>query len=229
MSASASRSSSSQAALPPWVKELLTSVPATSTCIVAVSRGDFVVKVYPATPHHAPLQQDQKRKAHQPRRAQREGAEPQARSTNARRLRSANRAKDHAALRRSRRLHLQMLLHRHLWRMTGWQRMQMIWTEWSRTTAPPLPLPAPPQPRPLPIVDPTAFPALPSAPAVASAGLRKREASDNPRPSPKTALVALEQPSSGPWTRMTKPRRLRGFYLPASTSPSPPSSSTTTT
>ena len=40
----------------------------------------------------------------------------------------------------------------------------------------------------------------------------------------QTALVALEQPSSGPWTRVTKPRRLRGFYLPASTSPSPPSS-----
>ena len=130
----------------------------------------------------------------------------------ARRLRSANRAKAHAACRRSRRLHLQMLLHRYLWRTTGWQRMQMVWTEWSRTTAPPLPLPALPKPRPLPIVDPTAFPALPSALAVASAGLRKREVSDNPRPSPKTALVALEQPSPGPWTRMTKPRKLGGFY-----------------
>ena len=229
MVASASRSATCPAALPCWVKELLALVPETFTCVVSVSLGEFVVKVHPATPHHAPLQPDQQRKAHPPRRAQREGGEPQSRSMNARRLRSANRAKDHVALRRSRRLHLQELLHRHLWRMTGWQRMQAVWTEWSRTTAPPLPLPALPQPRPLPIVDPTAFPALPSAPAVASAGLRKREVSDNPRPSPKTALVALEQPSPGPWTRMTKPRRLRGFYLPASTSPSPPSSSTMTT
>merc|ERR1712185_783224 len=108
----------------------------------------------------------------------------------ARRLRSANRAKAHAARRRSSRLHLQQLLHRHLWRMRGWQRMQAVWTEWSRTTAPPPPLPAPPQPRPLPIVDPTAFPALPSAPAVASAGLRQPPPlpQDHPR-RPRTTLL----------------------------------------
>ena len=165
MASSALPSSSSPAALPRWVKEMLVLVPKTSTCVVSVSRGEFVVKVQPATPRHAPLHQDQQRKAHPPQRDQREGGEPQTRSVNARRLRSAQRAKKHAASRRSNRLHLQQLLHRHLWRVRGWQRMQQVWTEWGRTTAPPPPLPAPPQPRPLPIVDPASFPALSSAPA----------------------------------------------------------------
>ena len=94
------------------------------------------------------------------RRARREGSEPQPRSMNARRLRSANRAEEHAARRRSRRLHLQELIHRHLWRVRGWQRMQNVWTEWGRSAALPLPPPAPPQTRPLQIVDPKAFPVL---------------------------------------------------------------------
>ena len=224
MAASASRSSSSQAALPPWVKELLTSVPATSTCIVAVSRGDFVVKVYPATPHHAPLQQDQQRKAHQPahqpRRAAREGGQ-QTRAQNARQLRSALRAKEHAAKRRSSRLRLQGLLHRHLWRQHGWQRVQDVWVEWSRGTAPPLPVPAPPPSRPLPIVDLTAFPALPPAPAKAPANLRKREVADNPPlapPKTATALVSVTQPVSA-WATVKKPRTLRGYYHEAAAAP----------
>ena len=120
------------------------------------------------------------------------------RSMNARRLRSAQSistreeaVKHAAASRRSSRLHLQQLLHRHVWRMRGWQRMQEVWTEWSLETALPLPTPAPPQPRPLPIIDPAAFPALPSAPAqAASAGLaqdiRKREVAANPPNPPKS-------------------------------------------
>jgi len=190
----------------------------TSTCVVAVSRGDFVVKVHPATVQRASLQSDQQgtahQPAHQPRRARRGGGEPESRSLSARRLRSANRAKAHAARRRSSRLHLQQLLHRHVWRVRGWQRMQDVWTEWSRETALPLPTPAPPQPRPLPIIDPAAFPALPSAPAqAASAGLarRKREVAASPPTPPKTALLSLEQPPS-PWTEVKKPRKLVGFY-----------------
>ena len=157
MVASASRSATCPAALPCWVKELLALVPETSTCVVSVSLGEFVVKVHPATPRHAPLQPDQQRKAHPPRRAQREGGEPQSRSMNAHRLRSAHRAEEHAARRRSRRLHLQRLLHRHVWRVRGWQRMQNVWKEWNRSAAVPLPPPAPPQTRPLQIVDPTAL------------------------------------------------------------------------
>ena len=107
---------------------------------------------------------------HPPRRARREGSEPPPRSMNARRLRSATRAKEHAARRHSRCLRLQQLLHRHLWRVRGWQWMQTVWMEWGRSAALPLLPPAPPQTRPLQIVDRGAFPALPLALTKASAG-----------------------------------------------------------
>jgi len=209
MASSALPSSSSPAALPRWVKEMLVLVPKTSTCVVSVSRGEFVVKVQPATPRHAPLHQDQQRKAHPPQRDQREGGEPQTRSVNARRLRSAQRAKKHAASRRSNRLHLQQLLHRHLWRVRGWQRMQQVWTEWGRTTAPPPPLPAPPQPRPLLIVDPTSFPALSSAPApmeiVSTRGTRKRGKDPPPPSTPAASTTQLVPLRVHPvWTKRHK-------------------------
>ena len=153
MAASASPSSPCPGALPRWVRDMLGLVPKTSTCVVSVSQGEFVVKVHPATPlRHAPLQPHQQSAAVSTRRAAREGGQ-QTRARNARQLRSASRAKEHAAKRRSSRLHLQGLLHRHLWRQRGWQRMQDVWVEWSRGTAPPLPPPAPPPSRPLPIVD----------------------------------------------------------------------------
>jgi len=213
MAASASSSSSRPAALPCWVKELLALVPKTSTCVVAVSRGDFVVKVHPATVQRAPLQSGQQgtahQPAHQPRRARREGGEPESRSMSARRLRSANRAKAHAASRRSNRLHLQQLLHRHLWRVRGWQRMQQVWTEWGRTTAPPPPLPAPPQPRPLPIVDPASFPALSSAPApmeiVSTRATRKRGKDPPPPSTPAASTTQLVPLHVHPvWTKRHK-------------------------
>ena len=219
MPASASRSATSQAALPPWVKEMLTLVPKTSTCVVSVSQGEFVVKVHAATPlRHAPLQPHQQSAAVSPRRAAREGGQ-QTRAQNARQLRSARRAKEHAAKRRSSRLRLQGLLHRHLWRQHGWQRVQDVWVEWSRGTAPPLPVPAPPPSRPLPIVDLTAFPALPPAPAKAPANLRKREVADNPPlapPKTATALVSITQPLSA-WATAKKSRKLTGFYHEAAT------------
>jgi len=60
---------------------------------------------------------------------------------------------------------------------------------------------------------------LPRAPVSAGNGLRRppqTRGRGHPLPPPKTALplVTLEQPSS-PWTRVTKPRKLKGFYLPA--------------
>jgi len=212
MPASASRSSSCPAALPCWVKELLTLVPETSTCVVSVSRGQFVVKVRTTDKKwlkpHQPQGAD-----HPPQRVPRgEDQLPGTCNKNARKRRSDERARRHAAKRHCSLLRLQGLLHRHLWQRRGWQRMQDVWTAWSRKTALPPPAPAPPLTRPLQIVDPRAFPALPTAPA--SIGLRKREVSGSPPPaSPTTALVSLGQPSS-PWTRVMKPRQLRGFYPP---------------
>ena len=128
MAASASPSSPCPGALPRWVRDMLGLVPKTSTCVVSVSQGEFVVKVHPATPlRHAPLQPHQQSAAVSTRRAAREGGQ-QTRARNARQLRSASRAKEHAAKRRSSRLHLQGLLHRHLWRQRGWQRMQAAGT-----------------------------------------------------------------------------------------------------
>jgi len=219
MAASASRSSSSQAALPPWVKELLAFVPETRSCVVSMSRGEFVVKVRPVETEKwlKPQPQDAD---HLPQRVPRGEVQlPGTRVKTARQLRSDDRARRHAAKRHSSLLRLQGLIHRHLWRTRGRQRMQDVWTEWSRSAAPPLPTPVPPRPRPLLIVDPAAFPVLSSAPAAASAGLRKREVAVSPTPaSPMTTLVSISQPPSA-WATVKKPRKLMGFYHDAAAAP----------
>ena len=185
---------------------MLALVPKTSTCVVSVSQGEFVVKVHPAAPpRHAPLQPHQQSAAALPRRAARESSSQQTRVKNTRQLRSVERATKHAAKRRSSRLRLQGLLHRHLWQQRGRQHMQDVWTAWSRGTALPPPTPASPPSRSLQIVDPRAFPALPTAPA--SAGPRKREVSGSP-------------PSTSPTsTLVKKPRKLRGYYHEAAAAP----------
>ena len=186
----------SSAALPRWVKDAIATVSKMRGYVVTTAGGEFVLKVHPATPRHRLLQPQQQQAAAQvPRRSQREEKEPhpQERATTARRLRSADRARKHAAKRRRSRLRLQELMHKHLWRTRGWQRMQTVWTEWSRKTAPLTPPPALPPSRPLQIVHPALAPALPPAlaPVAPSAGLElqdnrgsKREAEGTPPPPP---------------------------------------------
>ena len=72
-----------------------------------------------------------------------------------------------------------------------------------------------------PLVDLTAFPALPPAPAKAPANLRKREVADNPPlapPKTATALVSVTQPVYA-WATVKKPRTLRGYYHEAAAAP----------
>ena len=140
----------SSAALPRWVKDAVATVSKARGYVVTTTGGEFVLKVHPATPRHRLLQQHQQQTATQhPQRARREEREPQERAATARQLRSTERARKHAAKRHRSRIRLQGLLHRHLWQRRGWQRMQDVWTQWSRKTTPPSPTPAPPQPRPL--------------------------------------------------------------------------------
>ena len=215
----------SSAVLPRWVKDVIATVPKTRGYVVSTTGGEFVLKVQPAAPRHRLLQphQQQQAAAQHPQRAQREENEPQVRATNARQLRSADRARKHAAKRHRSRLRLQELMHKHLWRSRGWQRMQDVWTEWSRRMAPPTPPPALPPLRPLQIVDPALAPALPPAlaPEAPSAGIElqdnrgsKREADGTP---PQAPQITQQPPKPG---RRKKPKKLAAALDAAAEPPS---------
>ena len=218
----------SSAALPRWVKDAIATVSKMRGYVVTTAGGGFVLKVHPATPRHRLLQPQQQQAAAQvPRRSQREEKEPhpQERATTARRLRSADRARKHAAKRRRSRLRLQELMHKHLWRTRGWQRMQTVWTEWSRKTAPLTPPPALPPSRPLQIVHPALAPALPPAlaPVAPSAGLElqdnrgsKREAEGSPPP--QAPQIPQQPPKPG---KKKKPKRLTAALDAAAAAPPP--------
>ena len=117
MPASASRSAtcptSCSAVLPRWVKEVLT-LNATRGCVVSMSRGEFVVKVHPT---------EEWLKPHQPQGADRPSRRvpreedvqlPGTRTKTARKLRSADRARRHAAQRHRSLLRLQGLMRRNV-------------------------------------------------------------------------------------------------------------------
>ena len=214
----------SSAVLPRWVKDAITTVPKTRGYVVSTAGGEFVLKVHPVAPRHRLLQpQQQQAAAQHPRRAQREDSEPQERARNARQLRSADRARQHAAERHRSRLRLQGLLHRHLWRQRGWKRMQGIWTEWSRRTTPPSPTPAPPQPRPLTIVDPALAPALPPAlaPLAPSAGLELQDSRGSKREAEGTPPQAPQIPHQPPKpSKKKKPKKLAAAFDDAAQPPS---------